>query len=467
MKILLIRPEPPQYTIGLKNIMVCEPLELEYVAAGLEGHEVEIMDMIFESDLTGKLRSFNPDVVGTSSYITGIRNALKICQVTKQLNDKILTLVGGVHASLVPEDFEDPFVDLVVCGEGIFQMQRIMERFANGSTYEGIPGVLVSGKRDDANESREYLSVHARELPFPRRDLVSRHSQKYYYLFHQPVSLVKTVFGCPFKCSFCYCWKLTDGKVFLRPEESVAQELKQIPTKEVYFIDDTFLVSPNRVMKLHDLIKDFQKNYLIYGHTDFIIKHPDLIRDWAKIGLKACIVGLESPRDDELDNYHKQTTVEKNNRAISILRKNKVDVYASFIVDPTWGKKDFALLKEYIREQKLYYVVIQPLTPLPGTDLFETYRDKLVIPREMHELWDMQHVLMEPDLPLKNYYSEIRKIYLSTFFNIGRTRNLQLRTVPSVWSPDYWRLLSGCLKIYMDLRNAHTHPAKLAKQLNS
>ena len=35
MRILLVRAPVPPHTIGLKHIMVCEPLELEYVAAGL------------------------------------------------------------------------------------------------------------------------------------------------------------------------------------------------------------------------------------------------------------------------------------------------------------------------------------------------------------------------------------------------------------------------------------------------
>jgi hypothetical protein len=51
MRILLIRPAPPEFTIGLKNIMVCEPLELEYIAAGLRDHEVEIYDLILETRL--------------------------------------------------------------------------------------------------------------------------------------------------------------------------------------------------------------------------------------------------------------------------------------------------------------------------------------------------------------------------------------------------------------------------------
>ena len=46
MRILLVRPPVPPHTIGLKHIMICEPLELEYVAAGLGDHEVEIVDLM-------------------------------------------------------------------------------------------------------------------------------------------------------------------------------------------------------------------------------------------------------------------------------------------------------------------------------------------------------------------------------------------------------------------------------------
>jgi len=46
MKVLLVRPPVPAQTMGLKHVMLCEPLELEYVAAGLAGHDVEILDLL-------------------------------------------------------------------------------------------------------------------------------------------------------------------------------------------------------------------------------------------------------------------------------------------------------------------------------------------------------------------------------------------------------------------------------------
>jgi hopanoid C-3 methylase len=64
MKILLVRPPVPRHTIGLKHIMICEPLELEYVAAGLAGHEVQVLDLIIEKGLRQRLSAFKPDIVG-------------------------------------------------------------------------------------------------------------------------------------------------------------------------------------------------------------------------------------------------------------------------------------------------------------------------------------------------------------------------------------------------------------------
>ena len=81
MRILLVRPPVPPHTMGLKHVMICEPLELEYVAAGIpEGHEVEIFDMIVEKDLPRRLRRFQPDVIGTSCYITGVNEVIKVCR---------------------------------------------------------------------------------------------------------------------------------------------------------------------------------------------------------------------------------------------------------------------------------------------------------------------------------------------------------------------------------------------------
>ncbi|MEJ2005131.1 MAG: cobalamin B12-binding domain-containing protein, partial [Cyclobacteriaceae bacterium] len=99
MKILLIRPPVPKHTIGLKHIMICEPLELEYTAAGLKEHEVQIMDMIIEKDFRKRLEDFQPDIVGSTAYISGVNEVIKIFRNVKRWNAACLTVAGGVQAS--------------------------------------------------------------------------------------------------------------------------------------------------------------------------------------------------------------------------------------------------------------------------------------------------------------------------------------------------------------------------------
>ena len=48
MKVLFFRPRPHKETIGLQNVMICEPLELEYLASNIEalGHEAVIVERV-------------------------------------------------------------------------------------------------------------------------------------------------------------------------------------------------------------------------------------------------------------------------------------------------------------------------------------------------------------------------------------------------------------------------------------
>ena len=449
MRILLVRPRAPKYTIGLKNIMVCEPLELEYLAGAIDKkHEVEILDLILEDILEKKIIQFKPDILGTSSYITGVNQVNTICKITKNIDSKIITVVGGVHASLNPDDYESESIDYIIRGEGLKQFAALIDALEQNKKF--TPGIYSNNK--------DFLAIDIENLPLPRRELISKYQNKYYYLFHQPVTIIKTSFGCPFKCNFCYCRALTNDKVYSRSAESVLRELQEIKNKEIYIIDDTFFVNRKHVMNIYELIvkNNIRKEYLIYGHTDFIIDNPDVIKAWSEIGLKACIVGLESPKDSELKSFNKVSTVDKNREAIKILQHYNIDVYASFIVDPAWTLQDFKILNRFIKENKLFYIVIQPLTPMPGTSVF-IEEDDYIIPRKYYDLWDMQHSVLKPLLGEKRFYKEIRKIYIKTIFNPFRTASLRLNTAPPVFSLKYLRLISGVMKIYFDLRNAARH----------
>ena len=57
MNVLLIRPDSPKESINLQSFMICEPLELEYLAASLKlaGHTVHLVDMLLEKPSISRL----------------------------------------------------------------------------------------------------------------------------------------------------------------------------------------------------------------------------------------------------------------------------------------------------------------------------------------------------------------------------------------------------------------------------
>ncbi|HEY2581061.1 MAG TPA: radical SAM protein [Mucilaginibacter sp.] len=460
MRILFVRPPVPPHTIGLKHIMICEPLELEYAAAGLQNHELQIMDMIIEKRFTKRLQKFKPDVVATSCYITGVNEVIKLCRETKLWNRGCYTIVGGTQASQVPEDFADPSIDCIVRGDGTSMMPEIIRALENGISLKSIGGLAfpVAPGEVELTAAKNYMPK-ADELPFPRRDLVAHLKHRYYYLQHQPVATMKTTWGCWYKCNFCYTWRITDGLPYSRSPESIVQELEQIEAEDVYIVDDIFLINRQRLRKLADLIKEKQikKKYLVYARSDFISENEDVIAEWAELGLHAVFIGLEATTNTELDSMNKEATVDHNRLAIEVLRRHKVDTYGSLIPNPDYTEDDWNRLWEFIKETGLYYVNISPLTPQPGTVIWDLYKDSVTIPREAHGMWDFSHAVLPTKMPLKKYYRSLMKLYAQTCINISRAQKVTQRTLPSVWTLKYFKMLIGALKIGMQFANAHNH----------
>jgi radical SAM superfamily enzyme YgiQ (UPF0313 family) len=413
MNVLLIQPAKAKKTIGGEDFFINEPLALEYLASGIkDNHNVKILDMRFEKNLEEVLEDFKPNVVGITSYTVNVNTVKDLFEKIKQINPNIFTVVGGHHATVAAEDFITPFIDLIVIGEGVFVFKEIVFRLENKKGFDGIQGIAYmkdSKLIKIPSEPITDLDIY----PHPARELTQKYRKHYFTDWMKPLASIRTSKGCPFRCNFCALWKLTNGKYIRRKPENIVKELSEIKEDFVFFADDESLVDAERMKTLAKLIKaaGIKKRYFLYGRSDTIVKHPELITIWKEIGLERVFVGLEFFKDEDLKYINKGSTVEDNKEAIKILQSNDIEIYASFMIRPDFTKEDFKEFKKYCRNLNLSFPTFSVLTPLPGTDFYEEVKGKLIT--RNYDLFDFIHTLLPTKLPLDEFFDNLNFLYMN------------------------------------------------------
>lgn len=411
MRILLIEPCKDPVSMGGEDLHIFEPLALEYVAAGIpSGHDVRILDMRLDKNLDNVLNEFPPDIVGITSYTVHVNIVKSLLGRIKEFDNNILTVVGGHHATVQPEDFACDAVDLIVCGEGVNTFGLIVDRHRVSETCLNIPGVAyLEDGRVKKNPPKNNFDLDG--LPHPRRDLTRDYRSRYFAEWLKPIASIRTSKGCPYRCNFCALWKISGGKYYTRDPLKIVEELKGIEEPYVFFADDESLVDAKRMERLADLIieEGINKRFFLYGRSDTIARNPGLLKKWRSAGLERVFVGLEFFRDSDLAYIRKKSTVDDNGKAIEILNSLGIQVYASFIIRPEFDREDFKLLKQYIRKLNLNFAGYAMLTPLPGTEFMDEVRDKLIT--DKYEYFDFVHVVLPTKLTLKQFYAEYTKLF--------------------------------------------------------
>jgi radical SAM superfamily enzyme YgiQ (UPF0313 family) len=397
--------------IGMGTAYLTEPLALEVIAGSVPEHDARILDMRIDTDLDKILNNFNPEVVGSTAYTSEVYSAWKVLQKVKEYNKEIKTIVGGHHATILPEDFNKSYIDIVVIGEGEITFSELIRAFEMGRKPDDIEGLAIqeNGKLFFTRE-REIIT-DMDKIPFPARKLTSKYRDRYFRADWRPVASLMTSKGCPYRCNFCSLWKIMKGRYLTRSAESVVEELKGIEEKYIDFADDNTLHDIKRAENIYELIKKegINKTYKIYARSDTIVKHPEIIEKWKEIGTELVLVGIESFRDDELKKMNKHNTVRTNEEAINILHKNDVEVAAYFIINPDYEIDDFNALAEYVRKMNLKHPIFTVLTPFPGTEIFEERKKELLTYN--YEYYDGIHSVLPTKLKKEEFFKCLIGLY--------------------------------------------------------
>lgn len=435
MNFLLVKPCPHKNSINLQSFMLCEPLELEYVAALLEqyGHTADIVDLVIDKNFKRAFKAKQYDVVAFTSYQIHVAIVKEYAAYAKKCNPNVLTMVGGVHAEVVPTDFDDENIDIILQG-GMYALEAVIK---------GLGEQLSLSELQELGKTPKQLIF---DFPHPDRSKTEKYRKYYNYIYHDQCATIKTSFSCPYDCEFCFCTRL--GNYFERDLNDVIAELREIKENNIFIVDDNFLFRRERVLEFCRLLdeNDIKKTYIAFGRADFIAQNEDLIKLLSEHGFDAFFVGIESFKRGELDNYQKRTSVEINEKAIRILEKYNVQCYSGLIVGYDWTKEDFNGLIAYLNSFEHPMSNIQPITPIKGTPLYEKLKDKLTVDESRYEYFDMAHLVMRPEKMSKRaFYYQILRAYLKTSASKKGRRYIVERYGKKI----YRRVRKGAYKIAM------------------
>jgi len=344
-----------------------------------------------------------------------VLRALAICRRVRALRPECRTVAGGHHATLMPEDFFEPEVDFVVCGEGVGPFRALLARLERHEAVRELPGVWsrVDGSFVSGGAPRPFAID---DLPRPDRSLTAPDRDSYFIDWMRPIALVRTTVGCPYRCSFCSLWKIMDGRYYMREIEGVVQEIASLEERFVFLVDDEAFINVRRMTDLALALQaaGVHKEYFAYCRIDTLLRHRQMMELWHQIGLRRLFIGIEATSDKELLDYNKRLGVAQVEEGLSLAKEIGIGVFAGFVVSPGQTEADFKRLERFIRHNKIEYPSFTVLTPIPGTSAlqnFDQVKERQLNNRPNWDLFDLQHVVTDTRLPREEFERHYKDLY--------------------------------------------------------
>ncbi len=345
MKDLVLLPLPDRVA---SNPQMYFPLSLLYIAASAReaGYDVEVVDC--RSDMVDLPPS---RFYGFSCATPQIDEARRIARTLDGI-----TIVGGAHASLLPNDCSRDF-DYVIMGEGEHIILEILE----GKLSKGV---YAADRIRDLNA-----------LPYPAWDLVDDVFSTTLFPGERygegPVaSTIIGSRGCPFNCAFC--GNVHNRPVIYRSADNILGEIDQLIERGVRyyrFEDDNFTINPQFV-KLCEGLATRDVHYKCHTRSDLLtLPKALMLKD---SGCEECGLGVESADDNVLLKIDKQETVTDHLRAARMLKEAGMRVKAYFVTGLP-GETDLTLElnKQFAVDADIDKWTVGTFTPYPGCPVYK------------------------------------------------------------------------------------------------
>jgi anaerobic magnesium-protoporphyrin IX monomethyl ester cyclase len=384
MRAAFVEPRlaPGAHTVFAGNNAL-EPLGIEYLAsvAMSQGWDVRILsERILGDRLFDELAAFVPQLVAVTSLTCNANRAKRLAIWAKsELN--CVTVIGGYHASALPEFFaDDRSVDVVVVGEGEHAFGQVLQDVRAGA--DSPPGRVLGPDRR--------LPFSA--LPWPVRvDPLLRSSRLLGLMVPAPsqqdkVAVISASRGCPNSCHFCANQTVWGERhVALRSPQDFAAELSRLVNDygvTTFFLSDvTMNPSEAHVIGICRAIAEINARVNWYCMCDAGRLTNNMIEQMSSAGCAKIGIGIEHPAQD-IRNRVKDGQVPTDagiHQIVDAAHRHNMLIKGYFMAGYPWETEESlsqfrdAVMKFPIDELKISFY-----TPFPGTAAYDELAPSLL-----------------------------------------------------------------------------------------
>ena len=183
--------------------------------------------------------------------------------------------------------------------------------------------------------------------------------------------------------------------------EKIIEELSTATSGSfVFFIDDNFTANKKRTKELlrRIIALGLKFNWSAQVRSD-AASDPELLDLMKRSGCENVFIGFESVNKKTLELFNKKQGVDDIIRAVEAFHARKIRIHGMFVFGSDMD--DAAAIREtqsFARKMHLESVQFLILTPLPGTPVYEEFKEH---GRLLHSDWskyDAQHTVYRPAL---------------------------------------------------------------------
>lgn len=336
------------------------------------------------------------DLVGISAITPNAPGAYGIIKRIKDEDAGITVVMGGPHATFMPDEALENGADFVVRGEGEWTFLELAGQLSRGELEPASIKSLSFMKNGAPVHNEKGASVQELSmLPWPDISLIQNFGKA-------RVVPIMTSRGCPYDCKFCSVTSMFGRRYRFRDTEDVIEELRGLyekyPKCVFFFYDDNFTANPARTRELVSRMKEegITPRWTAQARVD-VVNDAELVKLMSETGCEFLYLGMESINPETLREYRKSQTIEDIEKSVGIIHKCGIKVHGMFVLGS--DEDDMETIKETVRFSKktgidtVQYCI---LTPYPGTEVYEEMSEQGRIFVEDWSKYSGHHVVYYP-----------------------------------------------------------------------